>query len=150
MPKKIDQRQLFFPLDDNYNSRTFAERTRFMEDREGHKTFLIHDGSGEFVYQNYKGLEITDIRITPLSPDMNAYAERFVGSVRRECLDWFIIFSYNQLDSILKEYINNYYNTLRPYQGIMQDIPKGYTPQTGSSRILTIPVLSGLWYHYYR
>ncbi|MBN2531488.1 MAG: hypothetical protein JXB88_01285, partial [Spirochaetales bacterium] len=56
----------------------------FMEDREDKKTFLIHDGSGEFVYQDYKGFEITNIRTTPFSPDMNAYAERFIGSVRRE------------------------------------------------------------------
>ncbi|MBN2532994.1 MAG: transposase [Spirochaetales bacterium] len=121
----------------------------FMEDREGKKTFLIHDGSGEFVSQNYKELEIHNIRLSPESPDMNAYAERFIGSLRRECLDWFIMFSYDQLNGILKEYIA-YYNELHPHQGIMQNIPKGYLPQTGKGRILKKPILSGLWNHYYR
>jgi len=50
---------------------------------------------------------------------MNAYAERFIGSVRRELLDNFIIFSYNQLFSLLKKYVR-YYNNMRPHQGIGQ------------------------------
>jgi putative transposase len=123
--------------------------TGFMYDREDKKTYLIHDGSGEFIFQDYKGLGIRNIRISPESPNMNAHAERFIGSVRRECLNWFILFSYKQLDRILKEYIN-YYNTMRPHQGIMQDIPNGYTPQDGHGRILKKPILSGLWNHYYR
>ena len=121
----------------------------FMDGRVGKKTLLIHDNAGEFLYQDYKGLGITDVRISPYSPDMNAYAERFIGSVKRECLDWFIIISYKQLDRVLSEYIS-YYNTMRPHQGIMQDIPKGYTPQNGQGQIVRKPVLSGLWHHYYR
>jgi putative transposase len=123
--------------------------TGFMNDREDKKIYLIHDGSGEFIYQDYKGLGIRNIRITPESPNMNAHAERFIGSARRECLDWFILVSYNQLDRILSEYIN-YYNTMRPHQGIMQNIPEGYTPQVGQGRICKKPILSGLWHHYYR
>jgi len=121
----------------------------FMDSCAGEKVLLIHDNDGAFLSQDYESLGITDIRISPYSPDMNAYAERFIGSVRRECLDWFIIVSYKQLDRILSEYIA-YYNTLRPHQGIMQDIPKGYTPQNGNGRIVKKPVLSGLWHHYYR
>lgn len=121
----------------------------FMDNRTGGKTLLIHDNAGEFLYQDYEGLGITDVKISPYSPNMNAYAERFIGSVRRECLDWFIILSYNQLERILSEYID-YYNTMRPHQGIMQDIPKGYTPQKEGGRIIKKPVLSGLWHHYHR
>ena len=120
----------------------------FMYDREDKKTYLIHDGSGEFRYQDYKSLGITNILISPYAPNMNAHAERFIGSVRRECLDWFIIFTYGQLCRILKEYIT-YYNTMRPHQGINQSIPQGYTSQD-KGRIVKMPVLSGLWHHYYR
>jgi transposase InsO family protein len=121
----------------------------FMDDREDGKIYLIHDGSGEFICQDYTTLGIHNVRISPLAPNMNAYAERFIGSLRRECLDWFILISYNQLDRIIREYIK-YYNTQRPHQGLMQDTPKGYTPQAGQGKICKRPVLSGLWYHYYR
>ena len=78
---------------------------------------------------------------------MNSYAERFVGSVRREALNWFIIFTDNQLRKILKKYIK-YYNDLRHHQGI-DDIPTGYVPQN-KGEIISLPVLSGLHHHYFR
>ena len=56
---------------------------------------------------------------------MNSIAERFIGSVRREILDNFIILSKQQLYKILKEYIE-YYNSKRPHQGIEQRIPNGH------------------------
>jgi transposase InsO family protein len=121
----------------------------FMDERVGNKTLLIHDNAGEFFYQDYKGLGITDVRTSPYSPNMNAHAERFIGSVRQECLDWFILLSYKQINRILSEYID-YYNTMRPHQGIMQNIPEGYTPTNRKGRIVRKPVLSGLWHHYYR
>jgi putative transposase len=115
----------------------------FMDGRVGKKTLLIHDNTGEFLCQDYKGLGITDVRISPYSPNMNAHAERFIGSVRQECLDWFILLSYNQIKRVLSEYID-YYNTMCPHQGIMQNIPEGYTPPKGQGRIVRKPVLSGL------
>jgi hypothetical protein len=57
---------------------------------------------------------------------MNAIAERFVGSVRREALDCFIIINQTQVQYILREYIK-YYNTMRPHQGINQQVPKRYS-----------------------
>jgi len=79
---------------------------------------------------------------------MNTHAERFIGSVRRELLDNFIIFSYNQLFSLLKKYVF-YYNNMRPHQGIGQQTPEGYNPVT-KGKIVKIPVLGGLWNHYTR
>ena len=80
------------------------------------------------------------------APNMNCYAERFVKSVRREALDNFIIFSQKQLEKILKEYID-YYNRLRPHQGIGQEVPAGYSAQLEGD-VVAFPVLSGL-HHYY-
>ncbi|MBN2738223.1 MAG: transposase [Spirochaetales bacterium] len=120
----------------------------FMDEREDEKTFLIHDNSGELRWQNYEGLGIKDVPITPMSPNMNAFAERFIGSVRRECLNYFIIFNRKHLDYLLREYID-YYNSCRPHQGIEQKIPDGYKPQI-KGRVVSSPVLSGLWNHYYR
>ena len=79
---------------------------------------------------------------------MNAHAERFIGSVRRELLDNFIIFSYDHLFNLCKEYIS-YYNTMRPHQGIDQQTPQGYVPLS-KGKIVKVPVLGGLWNHYTR
>lgn len=120
----------------------------FVEEREGHETYLIHDRSGEFMEQNYSGFGITSVPTSSFAPNMNAHAERFVGSLRREALDWFVIFNYGQLYRIVQEYVM-YYNSLRPHQGIDQGVPDGYVPQT-EGKIVSMPVLDGLWRHYYR
>ena len=54
---------------------------------------------------------------------MNAYTERVIGTIRREALDHFLLFSEKQIRNIISEYVN-YYNRLRPHQGIKR-IPKG-------------------------
>jgi hypothetical protein len=114
----------------------------------GKSVYLIHDRAGEFFYQNYEAYHIKNIPIAPYSPNMNAHAERWVGSIRRECLDWFIIFTEKQLRKLVSSYIT-YYNSLRPHQGLDQKIPTGYTPQT-EGEITSISVLSGLRRHFFR
>jgi hypothetical protein len=60
-----------------------------------------------------------------------------------------IILNEKQLERVLKEYIK-YYNTMRPHQGIEQNIPKGNTVCNDKGRIITVPVLGGLHHHYSR
>jgi len=79
---------------------------------------------------------------------MNALAERFIGSVRREALDYFLLFNEKQIKSILHEYIN-YYNSKRPHQGIGQRIPNWYKPQL-YGKVQISPILGGLCHHYFR
>jgi len=109
--------------------------------------YLIHDRTGEFGLK-YNDYGIKGIKTSVRAPNMNSIAERFIGSVRREILDHFIIFSQIQLYNILREYVE-YYNTKRPHQGIDQQIPMGYKPQM-LGRVFKIPILSGLCYHYVR
>jgi transposase InsO family protein len=69
---------------------------------------------------------------------MNAYAERFVRSIRNECLDYFIIFTEGQLRKIVKGYVD-YYNNYRPHQGL-KGIPNGSPEQlskTGRIKLKT-------------
>jgi transposase InsO family protein len=80
---------------------------------------------------------------------MNAYAERFVRSIRHECLDHFVIFTHGQLRRLVNGYIE-YYNNYRPHQGL-KGIPSGppeQGPKTGA--IKQMPLLFGLHNHYYR
>jgi len=82
------------------------------------------------------------------APNMNAIAERFVGSVRRETLDYYLLISETQIMRILRGFID-YYNSKRPHQGIDQQVPNGYNPQI-YGRVFKIPILGGLCHHYFR
>jgi putative transposase len=86
--------------------------------------------------------------ISLASPNMNAIAERFIGSIRREALNHYVILNKYQLKRIVEEYVQ-YYNSLRPHQGLDQNIPEGYRQQEGGE-ISKIPILAGLHHHYYR
>src|SRR5215472_15391404 len=66
------------------------------------------------------GIEI--LKIPPRAPKANAYAERWVRTVRSECLDWILIFSRRHLEQVLTEYIEHY-NTARPHRGINLEVP---------------------------
>jgi len=78
---------------------------------------------------------------------MNVHVERVIGTIKREALDHFLLFSEKQVSKIIKEYVH-YYNNFRPHQGIDR-IPNGY-PEYGSGAIKKKPILSGLFHHYYR
>ena len=78
---------------------------------------------------------------------MNAYVERLNGSIRREALDHFLLFSEKQVRKIVKSYVN-YYNHQRPHQGI-NGIPDGETTSP-TWKIKKDPILGGLHQNYYR
>jgi hypothetical protein len=80
---------------------------------------------------------------------MNAYAERFVRTIRRECLDHFLIFNQTQLGNILKQFMQ-YYNNQRPHMGIDGQIPCRQAPPETSGAICKTPILGGLHNHYFR
>jgi hypothetical protein len=82
--------------------------------------FLIHDndtkltGAFDEVFRS-EGISI--IRTPVKAPKANAFAERFVGSVRRECLDWTLILTRRQLERTLRTYVQHY-NGHRPHRGL--------------------------------
>jgi len=110
---------------------------------------LIHDNSSELRWFPFQQYNFKDAAIVPYSPNMNAFAERFVRSVRRECLDSFVIFTCGQLRRIMESYIE-YYNNHRPHQGLksIPNAPPGEVPKVGAIR--QKPLLYGLHNHYYR
>jgi transposase InsO family protein len=82
--------------------------------------FLIHDRDSKFsrafdeVFRS-EGVEI--IRTPFRAPQANACAERWVGTIRRECLDWLLIASRRQLEHVLHVYVDHY-NTHRPHRAL--------------------------------
>lgn len=96
------------------------------------------------------GSRITVLRTPIRAPRANAACERFLGSVRRECLDHVIALGEEQLRRVLREYVA-YCNTARPHQGIGQAIPGAAGPPPPSPPpvpIVSIPVPGGLHHDY--
>jgi transposase InsO family protein len=91
---------------------------------------------------------------TPVrAPRANAFAERFVGTVRRECLDRMLIFGHDHLEAVLREYIDHY-NPHRPHRSLGQLPPLPTTPPlkapdgTSISRLRRTDRLGGLVHEY--
>jgi len=109
--------------------------------------YMIHDQAAQFNI-NYIEYGIKSIKTSVEAPNMNALAERFVGSIRREALDYYLLLSEKQIEGILDEYVH-YYNSKRPHQGIDQKVPRMYNPQI-YGKVQKLPILGGLHHHYSR
>ena len=114
--------------------------------------FLIRDNDdkyGDSFERVTAGIEVLS---TPYrAPKANAICERFLGSVRRECLDHILILSERHLYRVVKEYMA-YFNYARPHQGIEQRIPcRPKRPEAApiNGTLASRPVLSGLHHDYY-
>jgi len=91
------------------------------------------------------GVNIKVLKTPVGAPNANAVCERFLGSVRRECLDHLLFFGLCAIRRVLNEYVD-YLNHHRPHQGIGQRIPDPHSPPsapTDSNRIIRIPFLEG-------
>src|SRR5215813_3390047 len=88
--------------------------------------YLIRDNDSKFGSCFLRVATTSGIKLlkTPYhAPRANAICERFLRSVRQECLDHVLILHDRQLQRVLKEYVV-YFNQARPHQGIGQQIPK--------------------------
>jgi len=93
-------------------------------------------------------LGIRQIRSAPRSPWQNAFAERVIGSIRRECTDHLIPFGTRHLLRTLREYVA-YYNESRPHQSLDRNSPVPRQVE-GEGEIICTPVLGGLHHRYSR
>jgi transposase InsO family protein len=118
--------------------------------------FLIRDNDAK--YGSHFDAVATGSRIavlrTPIrAPRANAICERFLGSVRRECLDHLLIVSEAHLHRVLIEYVG-FFNRSRPHQGINQRVPAtahtAHRSVSAKGRIVAVPVLGGLHHEYRR
>jgi putative transposase len=116
--------------------------------------YLIRDNDrnyGERFATVAQGTSIDIVRTPIRAPKANAVCERFIGSVRRECLHHLLVLGEQQRFRMMKAYIE-YYNQYRPHQGLNQRIPAwGVSAQSIRSGPITAqPVLGGLHHHYSR
>ena len=91
-------------------------------------------------------LGIRDHPIAPRSPWQNAYVERLIGSIRRECLDHMIVFSEAHLRRILRGYAT-YYNVSRTHRSLNKDAPLHRAIERLQRRRPPRPLLGGLHHH---
>jgi transposase InsO family protein len=116
--------------------------------------YLIRDNDDKFGSQfsavaTGTGIEV--VGIPPKSPNLNPICERFLGSVRRECLDHVVIPGEDHLRRVLTEYVAAYFNAARPHQGLGQRIPgetRVAARRAPGASVAATPILGGLHHDY--
>jgi transposase InsO family protein len=114
-------------------------------------TYLVRDRDrvyAEAFTRRIRAMGIRDRPTAPRSPWQNGYAERLIGSIKRECLDHVIIIGERHLRHILRSY-QQYYNDTRTHLSLAKDSPLTRSVQA-VGRILPLPILGGLHHHYVR
>jgi putative transposase len=106
-----------------------AQQTRqyvwTLEECEDRPCILIRDNDKKFIGAHDQVFQSEGVRVirTPIqAPNANAYAERWVRTVREECLNHLLILNEKHLRRVLQSFIH-YYNTARPHQGLGQEMP---------------------------
>jgi len=120
----------------------FWRRTRRLRDRDA-----IY---GDVFARRVNGMGIREVLIAPRAPWQNPFAERVIGSIRRECLDHVIVFNERHLRRLLGRYLA-YYNATRPHQALHSDSPHSREVQPSvSGRIVATPQVGRLHHRYQR
>ncbi len=94
-------------------------------DRGRRLRFLLRDRDTKFTraFDDVVRSEGADVLITPVhAPNANAYAERWIRTVRAECLDWLLITGRGQLEQVLRVYVEHY-NGHRPHRSLGMEPP---------------------------
>jgi transposase InsO family protein len=105
---------------------------------------------GDAFARRAKGPGIREVLIAPRAPWQNPFAERLIGSIRRECLDHVIVINERHLRRLLRSYLA-YYNVTRPHQSLGNDSPREREVQPVlARRIVAVPQVAGLHHRYER
>lgn len=113
--------------------------------------YLIRDRDcvyGAVVTRRLQAMGIRDKPIAAASPWQNGYAERLIGSIRRECLDHVVVLGERHLRRALDDYAH-YYNTIRTHRSLGKDAPLS-RPIQRAGRITSQAILGGLHHQYMR
>ena len=120
---------------------------------ETHLRYVIRDRDaiyGPEFQRRVAGMGLVQVPIAPRSPWQNCYAERFVGSLRRECLDHVIALNERQVCRIVSNYAR-YYNRARTHLALAKDAPEPRRVQSrANGRVVAFPEVGGLHHRYKR
>ena len=115
--------------------------------------YLLRDRDGSYggkFSEAARSLGIREVLAAPQSPWQNAYVERLIGSIRRECLDHVIVLNESGLRRILKSYFE-YYKHSRTHLSLGKDAPVARPIQAvETGPIVVIPQVGGLHHRYER
>jgi transposase InsO family protein len=115
--------------------------------------FLIHDNDTKFSNRFDTIFRSEGFRVihTPYrAPNANTFAERWIRTIREECLDHILIINASHLRKVLLEYTNTYYNFARPHQGMNQRTPLPRGQPSSHGTIHQRKILGGIINDYYR
>jgi putative transposase len=117
--------------------------------------YLIRDNDGKFgsCFARVASASGIEILTTPVhAPRANAVCERFLRSVRQECLDHLLILQEKQLQRVLNAYVV-YFNRARPHQGIQQQIPEpsgsAMSSHHAGDKVIAVSRVGGLHHDYH-
>src|SRR5450830_780316 len=113
--------------------------------------YLIRDRDrvyGTIVTRRLRAMGIRDKPTAPASTWQNGFAERLIGSIRRECLDHIVVFGEAHLRRILRSY-TRYYNDIRTHRSLDKDAP-AVRPVQRTGILSSHAILGGLHHHYVR
>ena len=115
--------------------------------------FLIRDNDkiyGAYFQSRVDGLGLEQKRTAFRSPWQNGFAERWIGSLRRDCLDRVIVVNERQLRRVLRSYVEYYHND-RTHLRLSKDTPEGRSVELREAgEVVAIPRVGGLHYRYSR
>ena len=124
-----------------------------LDEREEPVRFLIRDRDAKFSrsFDDVFASEGMRVICTPIrAPNANAFAERWIETLRADCLDWLLIFGPRHLDRVLRTYMEHY-NRKRPHRGLQLLAPESAAPVEEVDRVPDIQrrdLLGGLIYEY--
>src|SRR5450830_230417 len=124
-----------------------------LPDQGARTTFLIRDRDAKFSrsFDDVFASEGMRVICTPIrAPNANAFAERWVETLRADCLDWLLIFGPRHLDRVLRIYVEHY-NQKRPHRGLQLVAPESAAPVPEVDRVPDIQrrdLLGGLIHEY--
>jgi transposase InsO family protein len=138
--------------DNPFVTQAARELTSDLEDAGRPAKFLVRDRDPKFSQSFddiFKASSTRVIRTPVRSPRANAFAERFVRTVRSECLDWTLVLGRRHLCSVLREYVAHY-NEARPHRGLDLGVPSGRAVPAGPvpAVVHRRDVLGGLVHQY--
>ncbi len=115
--------------------------------------YLLRDRDasyGQSFRDRVEAMGINEVVTAPRSPWQNAYVERIIGSIRRECLDHIVIFDKRHLRRILSSYVQ-YYHRTRTHLSLAKDCPQTRPiSQPTGGKIIAVPEVGGLHHRYER